>query len=111
MFYAPLFPSLPQSTPFPLSIHPYSLSEFPSSSIASNRAQLRLQRTKQKLHAADLEWRLTRYRVDAFNQDFWARTNTAFLLARDAYLGQHPVVEGTEVDLSPFYAQDRKSVV
>lgn len=102
VYYAALFPPLPTATP---SYNPYSLSEFPSSSLALDRKQQRLQRVKRELQSEDLEWRLTRYRVDAFNQDFWARTNTAFLLARDAYLDDNPSPADTPVDLAPFYAQ------
>ncbi|GAA5912753.1 hypothetical protein JCM5296_006558 [Sporobolomyces johnsonii] len=133
VYYAPLFPSLhspsswsaspPSSSPARTSPHPYSLSEFPSTSLSSSRdpAQQRLQRLKHRLHAQDLEWRLTRYRLDAFNQAFWARMNTAFLVARDEYLSRASSdddaggwSDGTgtaarqmteDVDLAPFYKE------
>ncbi|GAA5843557.1 hypothetical protein JCM11251_001655 [Rhodosporidiobolus azoricus] len=127
VYYAPLFPSLhsaASSTPSP---HPYSLAEFPTTSSASTRSakKQRLHRVQRELHAQDLEWRLTRYRLDAFNQDFWARTNTQFLHARDAYIARKEAEaalhgpDGAEfppatsmaatptedVDLAPFYAE------
>ncbi|CEQ39887.1 SPOSA6832_01471, partial [Sporobolomyces salmonicolor] len=130
VYYAPLFPSLhspsswsaspPSSSPARTTSHPYSLSEFASTSLSSSRdpAQQRLQRLKHQLHAQDLEWRLTRYRLDAFNQAFWARMNTAFLRARDEYLSRGSDgaewSDGTgtaaqqmteDVDLAPFYKE------
>ncbi|GAA5865833.1 hypothetical protein JCM8547_005727 [Rhodosporidiobolus lusitaniae] len=129
VYYAPLFPHLhAAASSTPLSPHPYSLAEFPSSALSSSRSsrkQQRLQRIQRELHAQDLEWRLTRYRLDAFNQDFWARTNTQFLQARDAYIARREAEaalhgpDGAEfppatsiaatptedVDLAPFYAE------
>ncbi|BGP13560.1 hypothetical protein JCM10213_008896 [Rhodosporidiobolus nylandii] len=127
VYYAPLFPHLHSPSSAPLSPHPYSLAEFPTTSALSSRSkkQQRLQRIQRELHAQDLEWRLTRYRLDAFNQDFWARMNTQFLQARDAYIGRKEAEaallhgpDGAEfppatsmaatptedVDLAPFYA-------
>ncbi|BGO89347.1 hypothetical protein NBRC10512_001754 [Rhodotorula toruloides] len=102
VYYAPLFPSLhspsgwstamtapsSSSPAIPSRPHPYSLAEFPSSASSShsNPRQARLHAVARSLHAKDLEWRLTRYRFDSFNQDFWARMNTLFLRARDEYI-------------------------
>ncbi|GAA6003313.1 hypothetical protein JCM10207_001857 [Rhodosporidiobolus poonsookiae] len=130
VYYAPLFPHLhAAASSGALSPHPYSLAEFPttSSSPASARSQSqkRLQRVQRELHARDLEWRLTRYRLDAFNQDFWARTNTDFLRARDAYIARKEAEAARhgpdgaafppatslaatpteDVDLAPFYRE------
>ncbi|GAA6026728.1 hypothetical protein JCM8097_005818 [Rhodosporidiobolus ruineniae] len=135
VYYAPLFPALhAAASSTPTNPHPYSLAEFPttsalSSSPSSSRAsakQQRLQRLQRTLHARDLEWRLTRYRLDAFNQDFWARMNTQFLRARDGYIARQEAeaaalhgVDGAafppptsaaatpteDVDLAPFYAE------
>ncbi|SCV67099.1 BQ2448_5745 [Microbotryum intermedium] len=118
VYYAPLFPELHDSPPTARSQHPYSLAEFPSTSPSSSPSlspsssfaarQHRLQLLKAKFYAQDLEYRLNLYRLDAFNQDFWARTNADFLAARDRWLCQHhPQVGRAEqdIDLSPFYAQ------
>ncbi|GAA5992401.1 hypothetical protein JCM11641_002733 [Rhodosporidiobolus odoratus] len=128
VYYAPLFPLLHASaSSTSLSPHPYSLAEFPTTSVLSSRSrkQQRLQQVQRELHAQDLEWRLTRYRLDAFNQDFWARTNTQFLQARDAYLARKEAeaaragpdgatfppatsmaaTPSEDVDLAPFYAE------
>ena len=107
VFYAPLFPSLHQTSTSPTGIHPYSLAEFPiRSSTKLSEEAAELQKFKRRLHSEDLEWRSTRYRLDAFNQDFWTRTNTAFLQARDAWLLANPTLNNSiEPDLSPFYAQ------
>ncbi|KPV75689.1 uncharacterized protein RHOBADRAFT_43113 [Rhodotorula graminis WP1] len=105
VYYAPLFPSLhavasPSSSSTPSSsraAHPYSLSEFPtaspsssSSSTSSARAKklARLRDVQHELATADLAWRLARYRLDAFNQAFWARHNAEFLRQRDAFLSR-----------------------
>ncbi|BGP37704.1 hypothetical protein JCM10450v2_001629 [Rhodotorula kratochvilovae] len=127
VYYAPLFPSLHTAPPGGAgAAHPYSLSEFPTSSPSSSSSsarQARLQRLKRSLASADLAWRLTRYRLDAFNQGFWARQNTAFLRARDAYLARASSADGEgeayppgpsaalrlgkgeDVDLAEFYAE------
>lgn len=107
IFYAPLFPSLHQSTSSPTGVHPYSLSEFPIPSTKQQLSSQKLEKYKLLLNSEDIEWRLTRYRVDAFNQQFWSKTNTAFLLARDSYILSNPnLIDSTaEIDLSPFYAQ------
>lgn len=128
VYYAPLFPSLhnpstwassfdPDSPPSPITSnpHPYSLSEFPSSSLSLSPKQQRLSRLKQKLHSEDLEYRLARYRFDNFNQDFWVRMNTQFLQSRDIYVASNPSIsttpgeagsgKGEDVDLAPFYAE------
>ncbi|GAA5932603.1 uncharacterized protein JCM15063_002152 [Sporobolomyces koalae] len=128
VYYAPLFPSLHNpstwSTSFqagdtsdsaspPPNPHPYSLSEFPSSSLSRAPKQQKLSRLKQKLHSEDLEYRLARYRFDSFNQDFWVRINTQFLQSRDRYVAANPVTSGgggasgmgEDVDLAPFYAE------
>lgn len=119
VYYAPMFPELHSPPSFTRNLHPYRLQEFGTSSDAAtlDPKQQRLQSIKRQLHAADLEWRLTRYRVDQFNQDFWARTNTDFLKARDAYVARLPPRTDTEkgearidrsptdVDLAPFYAE------
>ncbi|GAA5877389.1 hypothetical protein JCM16303_003313 [Sporobolomyces ruberrimus] len=136
VYYSPLFPSLhnpstwstsfeeassstgtnPSSSP-PSNPHPYSLSEFPSSSLSLSPKQQKLSRLKQKLHSEDLEYRLARYRFDNFNQDFWVRMNTLFLESRDRYVSTNPVAtdqvggsavtqgSGEDVDLAPFYAE------
>lgn len=127
VYYAPLFPHLHSAaSTAPTSPHPYSLSEFPTAALSSHTSrQRRLQRVQWTLHAEDLQWRLTRYRLDAFNQDFWARTNTQFLRARDAYIARKEAEAATlhgpdgadfppatsmaatpteDVDLAPFYA-------
>ncbi|BGO97463.1 hypothetical protein NBRC10513v2_001452 [Rhodotorula toruloides] len=104
VYYAPLFPSLhspsgwstamtapsSSSSTIPSRPHPYSLAEFPSSAASSqsNPRQARLHAVARSLHAKDLEWRLTRYRFDSFNQDFWAQMNTLFLRARDEYIAR-----------------------
>ncbi|KAI5479270.1 inner nuclear membrane protein MAN1 [Pseudohyphozyma bogoriensis] len=115
VYYAPLFPSLPPTLPFTSlptgAPHPYSLSEFPlassSSSLRSDARLARLARVQQELHAKDLEWRLTRYRLDAFNQDFWSRTNADFLREKEKYLVEHRSSKGMEsdVDLAMFYKE------
>ncbi|GAA5954398.1 hypothetical protein JCM3765_004447 [Sporobolomyces pararoseus] len=137
VYYAPLFPSLHNpstwSTSFASSSsssaetspsvtanpHPYSLSEFPSSSLSRSPKQQKLFRLKQKLHSEDLEYRLARYRFDNFNQDFWVRMNTQFLESRDRYVATNPNISTQagggvdssgfgrteDVDLAPFYAQ------
>lgn len=137
VYYAPLFPSLHNpstwstsfasstpaadaSTARPANPHPYSLSEFPSSSLSRSPKQQRLFQLKQKLHSQDLEYRLARYRFDNFNQDFWVRMNTQFLESRDRYVASNPTTTSTnpdgvagtvglgnteDVDLAPFYAQ------
>lgn len=118
VYYAPMFPELHSPPSVARNMHPYRLQEFGTSadSATLDPRQRRLQALKRQLHAADLEWRLTRYRVDQFNQDFWARTNTNFLKARNAYVAQlaprsQQDVEDTssqtvrDVDLAPFYAQ------
>lgn len=110
VYYAPLFPSLHAvaspsspsssgpSSSRPAAAHPYSLSEFPtaasssSPSTASTAARAnklaRLRDVQHALATADLAWRLARYRLDAFNQAFWARHNAEFLRQRDAFLGR-----------------------
>jgi hypothetical protein len=127
VYYAPLFPSLhAAASSTPHSPHPYSLAEFPTATLSAHSSrQRRLQRVQKQLHAEDLQWRLTRYRLDAFNQDFWARTNTQFLRARDAYIARKEAeaalhgpdgadfppatsmaaTPSEDVDLAPFYAQ------
>lgn len=110
VYYAPLFPSLHSAPSIQKNQHPYSPQEFASSSSALDTTQQRLQQLKRKLHAQDLEWRLTRYRFDQFNQHFWSKTNTSFLLARDAYVARlSPSSSSTgaisDVDLAPFYAE------
>lgn len=102
-YYAALFPSLPTSSTLP---HPYSLDEFPSSASSA-----RLARVQRQLHAADLEWRLMRYRIDRHDQDFWARTNTQFLSRRDEFVrterARAPDAEhrDADVELAPFYKE------
>lgn len=118
VYYSPLFPSLHSPPSISKNQHPYSPQEFASSHSAPlyDHRQQRLHQLKRKLHAQDLEWRLTRYRFDQFNQHFWARTNTSFLLARDAYVANldpsstNSSSAGTvsDVDLAPFYAQHLK---
>ncbi|GAA6000848.1 uncharacterized protein JCM10292_006457 [Rhodotorula paludigena] len=143
VYYAPLFPSLhsppPAFAPSPsasstTSPHPYSLSEFPTPRLAPTARQASLQALQLRLAQRDLAWRLHRYRLDAFNQDFWARTNARFLRARDAFLARSDAAhaareegrlggeegafppgasravgaglgETEDVDLAPFYAQ------
>lgn len=120
VYYAPMFPELHSPPSLARNLHPYRLQEFGTSneSATLDPRQQRLQALKRQFHAADLEWRLTRYRVDQFNQDFWARTNTEFLNARNAYVAQLPrhgspdnneagqiASAPTDVDLAPFYAQ------
>ncbi|GAA6013103.1 hypothetical protein JCM11491_005183 [Sporobolomyces phaffii] len=138
VYYAPLFPSLhnpstwstsfgspssassatgPSSSSAPNNPHPYSLSEFPSTALAPSPRQHQLSRLKQRLHSADLEYRLARYRFDHFNQDFWVRMNTEFLASRDRYVALNPPrapggregsaasASGEDVDLAPFYAE------
>lgn len=113
VYYSHLFPASHNSTTV-ASSSPYSLTEFPlntSSSTSNSVAQIKLRQLKTTLIGQDLEYRLNCYRIDAFNQEFWSKTNTQFLLARDRYLmtigGTKPLpgqAEG-EIDLSPFYAQ------
>lgn len=111
MYYAPLFPDLHRSPSRPTTSHPYSLAEFPSST-TSTSSQARLAKVKQQLHADDLAWRLHQYRVDAFNQEFWVRTNTQFLKAKEEWVNQHAAQQWAEsergedeLDLSPFYKE------
>lgn len=89
-YYAPLFPSLP-ATPSP---HPYSLSEFPTTS--PSLSSLRLARVQRQLHAADLEWRLMRYRLDRHDQQFWAATNALFLTRRYEFVRAQLAARGIE---------------
>lgn len=102
VYYAPMFPTLAESerTGVP---HPYSLSEFPT----LDPRQQRLAELQRELNAQDLEWRLARARLDAFNQDFWTRMNRDFLRGREEYLRQarsdSTASETDQVDLSPFY--------
>lgn len=116
VYYAPLFPSLHSAPSILKNQHPYRLQEFATTSEGWNEQQQRLQQLKRQLHAQDLAWRLTRYRVDQFNQEFWTRTNTAFLRARDQYVAALPRSSSSsspnsnsttipDVDLAPFYAQ------
>ncbi|KAL8284105.1 hypothetical protein RQP46_004854 [Phenoliferia psychrophenolica] len=95
-YYAALFPSLPTSPTVP---HPYSLNEFPASPTSA-----RLARVQRQLHAADLEWRLMRYRIDRHDQDFWSKTNTEFLSKRDSFIVEERTRTGQDdVELAPFY--------
>ncbi|SGY38427.1 BQ5605_C003g02027 [Microbotryum silenes-dioicae] len=117
VYYAPLFPELHKSPSTSRSPHPYSLAEFPSTSPSPSPSSLspsfaahqhRLPSLKAKLHAQDLEYRLNLYRLDALNQNFWARTNADFLAARERWLCQHYPLAGRnerDIDLSSFYAQ------
>lgn len=111
VYYAPLFPELHSSPKRPTTLHPYSLAEFPShSASAQSLKQLRLHALKQELHAADLAWRLHQYRVDAFNQAFWVRTNTAFLRAKERWVDKHAAslpanTREEDLDLSGFYKE------
>ncbi|TNY20743.1 hypothetical protein DMC30DRAFT_340272, partial [Rhodotorula diobovata] len=101
VYYAPLFPSLhagasPSSSLGPPSSrpHPYSLAEFPTTSTSSSASlppgrRARLESLRRHLAEKDLAWRLTRYRLDAFNQAFWSRQNARFLRARDEFLARH----------------------
>jgi hypothetical protein len=109
VYYAPLFPSLHQTSIIsPNKIHPYSLAEFPiTTTLPQDLIEAKLFLLKKQLHAQDLEWRLTCYRIDSFNQQFWSKTNKNFLLARDRYLTSLPpstTISTDEVDLSLFYA-------
>ncbi|KAM0792134.1 hypothetical protein ACM66B_004834 [Microbotryomycetes sp. NB124-2] len=122
VFYAPLFPTAQRTTAAtpdrqPGKVHPYRVEEFranPAAAQASAAKERRLQLVQQRFDAADLEWRLTRYRIDRFNQDFWSRTNALFLQQRDdfvrAALAAAPPSEPAtaQVDLAPFYAQHLK---
>ncbi|KAM0756450.1 hypothetical protein T439DRAFT_30060 [Meredithblackwellia eburnea MCA 4105] len=113
-YYAPLFPSLPTSSSSNTSTtHPYSLAEFP---ISASPASARLQRVQQQLHAADLEWRLMRYRLDRHDAEFWSRMNTKFLKGRHDFAekeleriasGEPASRDGHgeegEIDFAPFY--------
>lgn len=109
VYYAPLFPSSSQSAPANHAVHPYRLQEFADSDHAAlGRAERHLLALKQQLQTADLEWRLTRYRIDRFNQDFWAKTNAHFLRQRDAFVAEQADKTGADpatVDLAPFYAR------
>lgn len=110
VYYAPLFPSLhagasPSSSLGPPSSrpHPYSLAEFPTTSTTTSSSpssasasaalppgqRARLESLRRHLAEKDLAWRLTRYRLDAFNQAFWSRQNARFLRARDEFLARH----------------------
>ncbi|KAK4705742.1 apoptogenic protein 1, partial [Phenoliferia sp. Uapishka_3] len=101
-YYAALFPSLTRATTTP---HPYSLTEFPTSPQSARLARVQLQ-----LHAADLEWRLMRYRIDRHDQDFWTRTNRLFLEKREEFVTRSRRQSGKtgdvdDVELAPFYKE------
>ncbi|ORY78412.1 hypothetical protein BCR35DRAFT_101820 [Leucosporidium creatinivorum] len=99
VYYTPLFPSLHSPPSISKNQHPYSPQEFASSSASSSaQGDTRQQHLQLLKHQ--------------FNQDFWARTNTAFLKARDNYVANLPPSSSTtsgtsisDVDLAPFYAQ------
>lgn len=119
VYYAPLFPSSHSPPSIKVNHHPYQLQEFgtPSSGAGGGGGGEGLDKLRRQLQAKDLEWRLMRYRLDAFNQQFWSKTNTAFLLARDRYVASLPPSTSPsssyttseqgvkDIDLSPFYAQ------
>lgn len=103
VYYAPRFTS-PAPVNSTKKLHPYQLDEFGSSNLPFTSANLqasgkqrnatetssklnasreKLENLRRRFEAEDLAWRLQRRRLDQISHEHWARSNLAFIAAKE----------------------------